>query len=36
MQIFAISEVLGGSDCNCNANSDSRTETGVAKLIFIW
>ena len=34
MQIFAISEVLGGSDCNRNANSE--TETDVAKLIFIW
>ena len=34
MQIFAVSEVSGGSDCNCNANSG--TETDVAKLIFIW
>ena len=33
-QIFAISEVLGGSDCNRNANSE--TETDVAKLIFMW
>ena len=34
MQIFAVSEVSGGSDCNRNANSG--TETDVAKLIFIW
>ena len=34
MQIFALSEVSGGSDYNRNANSG--TETDVAKLIFIW
>ena len=34
MQIFAVSKVSGGSDCNPNANSG--TETDVAKLIFIW
>ena len=34
MQIFAASEVLGGSDYSCNENSG--TETDVAKLIFIW
>ena len=34
MQIFAVSEVSGGSDCNLNANSE--TETDVAKLIFMW
>ena len=33
MQIFTVSEVSGGSDCYCNANSGS--ETDVAKLIFI-
>ena len=32
MQKFAVSEVLGGSDYNRNANSG--TETNVAKLIF--
>ena len=34
MQIFAVSEVSGGSDCNRNVNSG--TENDVAKLIFIW
>ena len=34
MQIFAASEVLGGSYCNHNAKSG--TETDAAKLIFIW
>ena len=34
MQIFAVSEVLGGSDCNRNANSG--TETDVTKLNFTW
>ena len=34
MQIFAVSEVLCGSDCNCNTNSG--TETDTAKLIYIW
>ena len=34
MQIFAVSEVSGGSGCNRNENSG--TETDVAKLIFIW
>ena len=34
MQIFAVSEVLGGSDCNRNANSG--TETDVAKVVFMW
>ena len=33
MQIFAVSEVLGGSCCNRNTNSG--TEIDVAKLIFI-
>ena len=34
MQIFAVSEVSGGSGCNHNENSGA--ETDVAKLIFIW
>ena len=34
MQIFAVSDVSDGSDCNLNANSE--TETDVAKLIFMW
>ena len=34
MQIFAVPQVSGGSDCNYNA--DRVTETNVAKLIFIW
>ena len=34
MQIFAVSEVLGGS--NYHRNAKSGTETDVAKLIFIW
>ena len=34
MQIFAISEVSGGSYYNRNTNSG--TETDVAKLNFIW
>ena len=33
MQIFAVSEVSGGSYCNRNA--DSGTETDRSKLIFI-
>ena len=33
MQIFAVSEVSGSSNCNHNANSG--TETDVAKLTFI-
>ena len=33
MQIFAVSEVSGGSDCNRNANSE--IETDVATLIFM-
>ena len=33
MNIFAVSEVLGGSDWNRNANGG--TETDVAILIFI-
>ena len=33
MQMSAVSEVSGGLDFNCNANSG--TETEVAKLIFI-
>ena len=33
MHTFAVSEVLGGSYCNCNKNSG--TETEAAKLIFI-
>ena len=33
MHIFAVYEVLGGSNCNCNKNSG--TETEAAKLIFI-
>ena len=32
MQIFAVSEVSGGSYCNRNANN--RTETDAAKLFF--
>ena len=34
MQIFAVSEVSGGSDCYRNANYG--TETDVTKLNFIW
>ena len=34
MQIFAVSEGSGGSDCNHNANSGTGTD--VAKLVFIW
>ena len=34
MQIFAVFEVSGGSDCSCNSNRE--TETDVAKLVFIW
>ena len=34
MQIFAVSEISGGSDCNRNVNSE--TENEVVKLIFIW
>ena len=34
MQIFAVFEVSDGSDCNRNTNSG--TETDVAKLIFMW
>ena len=33
MHIFAVPEVSGGLDCNCNANSG--TENDVAKLISI-
>ena len=32
MQIFSVSEVLGGPYCNVN----SGTETHAAKLIFVW
>ena len=34
MKIIAVSEVSGGSYCNRNTNSG--TETDVAKLNFIW
>ena len=34
MQIFAVSEVSGGSYCNRNTNSG--TETEAAKLVFMW
>ena len=34
MQIFAVSEVSGGSCYNRDTNSG--TETDVAKSIFIW
>ena len=34
MQISAVSEVSGGSCCNCHVNSGTKTD--VAKLIFIW
>ena len=34
MQIFAVSEVSGGSHYNCNTNNG--IETDATKLIFIW
>ena len=37
MQIFAVSEVSGGSDCNRNANSGAETDVvaaGLEKLTF--
>ena len=34
MQISAVSEVLGNSYCNRNA--DSETETDKSKLISLW
>ena len=34
MQIFAVSEVSGGSHYNCNTNNG--IETDATKLTFIW
>ena len=34
IQIFAVSEVLCGSYCNYNANSEA--ETDAARSVFLW